>query len=104
TAFALGATVASAALGALAGLIGRLVLPGSTSVHVRLAVLAGALALAALLDLTREPAPGPRRQVNERWLDRYRGWVYGLGFGAQLGIGLTTVISSADTYAMFVAA
>ena len=21
--------------------------------------------------------PGPRRQVDERWLDRYRGWVYG---------------------------
>jgi Cytochrome C biogenesis protein transmembrane region len=104
TAFAFGATVASAALGALAGLIGRLVLPGSTGIHLRLAVLAVAVAVAAALDLTREPAPGPRRQVNERWLDRYRGWVYGLGFGAQLGIGLTTVISSAATYATFVAA
>jgi sulfite exporter TauE/SafE len=104
TAFALGATVASAALGALTGLVGRLVLPGTTSIHLRLAVLAAALAVAAALDASREPAPGPRRQVNERWLDRYRGWVYGLGFGAQLGIGVTTVISSAATYATFVAA
>ena len=45
-----------------------------------------------------QAAPGPRRQVNERWLDEYRGWVYGLGFGAQLGLGVTTVITSAATY------
>ena len=54
----------------------------------------------------RRPArerPGPRRQVNERWLDDYRGWVYGLGFGAQLGLGVTTVVTSAATYATLLA-
>jgi hypothetical protein len=104
TAFALGAVAASAGLGALIAAVGRLVLPGSTSAHLRLAVLAGALAVAVLLDATREPAPGTRRQVNERWLDRYRGWVYGLGFGAQLGLGVTTVVSSAATYVALIAA
>ena len=48
--------------------------------------------------------PGPRRQVNERWLDEFRGWVYGLGFGAQLGLGVTTVVTSAATYVGAVAA
>ena len=31
---------------------------------------------------------------------RYRGWVYGVGFGAQLGFGLVTIITSATTYAV----
>jgi hypothetical protein len=104
TAFALGAVLASAALGALAGIVGGLVLPSSTSIHLRLALLAIALVLAAVLDVVREPVPGPRRQVNERWLDSYRGWLYGLGFGAQLGLGVTTVISSAATYVAVFAA
>ena len=28
-----------------------------------------------------------RRQVNEDWLPRYRGWLYGVGFGWQVGVG-----------------
>ena len=61
--------------------------------------------LAAIaLDLRRRAVPGPHRQVNERWLDEYRGWVYGLGFGAQLGLGVTTVVSSAATYVALLAA
>ena len=48
--------------------------------------------------------PGPRRQVDERWLDRYRGWVYGLGYGSQLGLAVTTVVSSAATYVALLAA
>jgi hypothetical protein len=44
--------------------------------------------------------PSWRRQVDEQWLTRYRGWVYGVGFGAQLGFGLVTIITSASTYAV----
>jgi len=36
-----------------------------------------------------------RRQVNERWLDQYRGWVYGAGFGWQIGVGFATYVMSA---------
>lgn len=104
TAFAIGSVVASVALGALGGAVGRLVLPSTTGNHLKLAILAAALVLAAAADAAREPAPGPRRQVNERWLDSYRGWVYGAGFGAQLGIGVTTVVYSAATYVILVAA
>jgi hypothetical protein len=31
-------------------------------------------------------------------MDRYRGWVYGLGYGSQLGLGVATVVTSAATY------
>ncbi len=46
--------------------------------------------------------PFHRRQVNERWLDRYRPWVYGAGFGWQIGCGLATYITSAAVYLMIV--
>jgi MFS family permease len=42
--------------------------------------------------------PGPHRQVNEDWLHRYRGWVIGLGFGVQLGLGVTTIVTTAAVY------
>jgi hypothetical protein len=43
--------------------------------------------------------PSSRRQVNEDWLGRYRGWVYGVGFGGQLGVGVATIVTTAATYA-----
>ena len=104
TAFLLGATVAGAVEGAVLGLIGSLLLGDSVGTQARLLVLTGGLVLAALLEVLLPAVPGPNRQVNERWLDEFRGWVYGLGFGAQLGLGITTVVTSAATYvAMFVA-
>jgi hypothetical protein len=63
------------------------------------------VALAALIvDQLPRGVPGPRRQVNEEWLDRYRGWVYGAGFGAQLGTGVMTIVTSAATYVTLLAA
>ena len=97
TAFALGATAAAAAAGALLGALGTL-LPHGLSGHARVAVIAVALLAALALDLGGRAVPGPRRQVDERWLNRYRGWVYGLGYGSQLGLGVVTVITSAATY------
>jgi hypothetical protein len=46
--------------------------------------------------------PIHRRQVNERWLDQYRAWVYGAGFGWQIGTGLATFITTAAVYLMIV--
>jgi sulfite exporter TauE/SafE len=104
TAYLLGATIAGAALGALAGELGALAVPGSIDPGARLAVV-GALALvAAGLDARGDRVPGPRRQVNEDWLLAFRGWVYGVGYGAQLGLGITTVVSSAALYVAMVAA
>ncbi|MBV9002182.1 MAG: hypothetical protein JO304_24210 [Solirubrobacterales bacterium] len=105
TAFLLGATLAGAAAGAAVGALGSLVLPtAGLSSAGRLAVLAGAVAVAIGLDASPRAVPGPRRQVNERWLEEYRGWVYGAGYGSQLGLGLTTVVSSAATYVAVLAA
>src|SRR5689334_9638410 len=98
SAFLLGAAAAGGAAGAALGALGALTLPGGLAWHARAAILAGALALAIILDVAAHPAPGPRRQVDERWLDRYRGWVYGVGYGSQLGLGVTTIVSSTATY------
>jgi hypothetical protein len=45
-----------------------------------------------------------RRQVNERWLDQFRPWVYGAGFGWQIGAGVVTYIKAAAVYLMIVLA
>jgi hypothetical protein len=102
-AFLVGSGVAGALVGALIGAVGALLIPASIGSQARLA----ALALAALVALVLDglgAVPGPARQVNERWLDEYRGWVYGLGYGAQLGAGVLTVVTSAATYATLFAA
>ncbi len=61
-------------------------------------VFGGLLLAGAGFELTRRPVPSIRRQVDENWLARYRGWVYGLGFGFQLGTGVTTIVTSASLY------
>lgn len=104
TAFALGSTAAALIAGGLLGAAGSLLLPDSFGADGRLVVLAGVSALAIALDTLPARVPGPRRQVDERWLTSYRGWVYGLGFGAQLGLGVSTVVTSAATYLAVVAA
>lgn len=61
------------ALGALA--VGGLDLPASPVVLV-----AAALALASDLGIGGLRLPHNPRQVNRAWLDRYRSWVYAIGF------------------------
>jgi cytochrome c biogenesis protein CcdA len=100
TAFLIGATVAAAGAGAALGALGSVVVPA----RPRVALLLAAIGVAIALDALPRRVPGPRRQVDERWLDQYRGWVYGAGFGAQLGLGVTTIVSSAATYVTVVAA
>ncbi len=64
------------------------------------AIVASALALALLFDsgALGEKVPSIHRQVNEDWLDMYRNWVYGGGFGWQLGLGVVTIVPTAGTY------
>ena len=99
--------VASTASGLLAGtvlgVIGRvwsasLVGPGATTPLLLTAV---ACLVGVLMDGGGAKAPrlpGVRRQVNEDWLNRYRGWVYGAGFGLQLGLGVVTIVTTAAIY------
>jgi MFS family permease len=102
TAFALAAVAAGAAAGALLGAAG-----GAAGAHAGMRAWLLAAAVAAAIAVDAAPglhAPGPRRQVNEEWLHRYRGWVYGAGFGLQLGLGVTTIVSTAAVYATAAAA
>jgi len=102
TAFAVAATGAGAVAGALLGAAGGL---AGISAATRMVLLGAAVAVAVAVDLAPGlRVPGPRRQVNEAWLHRYRGWVYGAGFGVQLGLGVTTIVSTAAVYATGAAA
>jgi hypothetical protein len=92
--FILGATLGGAVLGLGAALLAAIV--GATGLTTT-----GALALGAVLAAASVVAdaglfglhvPYHRRQVNELWLDDYRPWVYGGGFGFQIGLGFATYI------------
>ncbi len=101
TAYLLGSLVGGLALGGLAGLVGQVVPTSVRTSRWSLAVLAVLFLVGLVLDLRGAPSvPSWRRQVDEQWLTAYRGWVYGLGFGAQLGFGLVTIITSTTTYAV----
>ncbi|MHB8659904.1 MAG: hypothetical protein ACYC91_18565 [Solirubrobacteraceae bacterium] len=102
TAFAVGAVGAGAGTGAAAGAVGSL-LPEVAG--WRGLALAAVLSVTMLFDATALGGrlPTSRRQVNEDWLGRYRGWVYGVAFGAQLGVGVVTIVSSAAIYATIAA-
>jgi sulfite exporter TauE/SafE len=103
SAFALGAIGGGVATGAACGLLGSLLGLGDSA---RAGAAAAVLALALVLDGPRSPLrlPTSRRQVNEDWLGRYRGWVYGVAFGAQLGAGVATIVTTAAVYATWLIA
>lgn len=105
TAYTVASTVAGALLGALAGGAGGLLRVEATAPWA-VGVLVAALLAGAALDGGRLPVrlPSWRRQVDERWLSSYRGWVYGAGYGAQLGAGFATIVPTAATYVMVIAA
>ena len=89
----LGAAGGGAALGAALGALGQASVSVAGS-DIRLVLLAVACAAAAVWDLSGRRLPG-RRQVNEDWLVAYRSWVYGAGFGLQLGAAVVTVVNTA---------
>jgi len=96
----LGGILGGALFGAATGAVGVLV-AGFLSDAARLWILAAALVGAATWDLLDRTFPG-RRQVDETWLTMYRSWVYGFGFGIQLGVGLATVVYTALVPVMMV--
>ncbi len=102
SAFAAGAVIGGTLGGAAGGAVGSLLPAGTWRSGVALVILVAALCVDAT-PLGRR-LPTTRRQVNEDWMTRYRGWVYGLAFGAQLGVGLATVVTSAAIYAAAVGA
>lgn len=103
-ALVIAATLAGALLGGGLGALGALL--GVDGSQIALAVLGAALLVAVALDLGLGGLriPTVDRQVDDRWLYEYRGWVTGAGFGFQLGLGVVTVVTTALTYVTFIAA
>lgn len=92
-------------LGALVGLIGSMLLFGGGSEPALFVVgLLGIVGLAFDLGLFGLRLPSIKRQVDDAWLYEYRGWLYGLGFGIQLGAGVFTIVASSAVYIAFLAA
>jgi hypothetical protein len=104
--FIVGALLGGLTLGAVAAL-GALAVSGlgfSTIASAALVLLVGVVTLASDLRVGGFHLPENPRQVDRTWLDRYRPWVYGIGFGWQLGVGVATFVMSASVYLMVVVA
>src|SRR3954454_3899713 len=101
-AYVAASTLAGLALGAIVGLLGVPV-ASSTAAVLGVGVLA-VLGLALDARVLGSRVPGPRRQVDENWLATYRGWVYGAGFGAQLGAAFATIVTASATWITFACA
>ena len=87
TAYVVSSLVGGLALGLVAALLGSLVPAAWRSSPAAYLLVAVALLVGLLLDsgVAGRRLPTWRRQVDRTWLDRYRGWVVGVGFGTQLG-------------------
>jgi MFS family permease len=98
--FLIGSVIGGATLGALMALMGVGIgaLQVSSSSVLWIVGVAALVAAASDGRVAGFHLPGHDRQVNERWLDRYRYWVYGAGFGWQIGVGLATYIMTAGLY------
>jgi hypothetical protein len=104
TAYVVASAAGGAVAGAVAGAAGWLldaVMPLGDEGRAAMVVVVLAAALALDLRVFGLSLPTTRRQVDENWLGRYRGWVYGAGFGFQLGLGVVTIVSTAAVYATF---
>jgi hypothetical protein len=116
--FVVGALVGGSALGGVAAggaaLVRLLIRPaagagsaglfGEHATPTLFAASALACLVAAALDcgVFGDVIPVIRRQVNERWLDQFRSWVYGAGFGFQIGAGFATYVMTAAVPALVV--
>lgn len=103
-AYITGSTVTAGLLGGVLGAIGSVALAPFVTQRMALAVLAGAALLGVAFDSHAADLrlPTVHRQVDDSWMYRYRSWFYGIGFGAQLGIGVVTVVNSSMTYVVLV--
>ncbi len=98
-----GGLTVGAIAGGLGAAIGAVTSPSPTVIG-GLALAACAAGLVLDLHVGGVAIPTVHRQVNQDWLPRYRGWVYGLGFGYQLGLGVVTIVTTSTIYVALVLA
>src|SRR5262249_32547491 len=100
--FVLGALAGGATLGFAVALLALAfhavgLSAATASAIAALFALGGAAVDARLLPFA---PPFLRRQVDANLLPSYRGWVYGFGFGWQIGAGLTTYIMTSAVFVL----
>ena len=102
--FVIGAVVGGLTLGLAMAALAAVIATFGLAPATLLALATAALLVTAGSDsrLLGHQLPNHPRQVNERWLDQYRSWVYGAGFGWQIGVGLAPYIMTAAVYALIV--
>ena len=66
------------------------------------AVIAIAAGATIVADLGFVRTPRIPRQVDESWFVRFRPWVYGIGYGWQIGVGLATYVMTNAVYLMLI--
>ncbi|HEY4377295.1 MAG TPA: hypothetical protein VGM93_09050, partial [Acidimicrobiales bacterium] len=98
--FVVGAVIGGATLGGFAAALAAAIHAFGWAPSTALGAAAVLAALAGWSDLgfLGRSAPFFKRQVDDAWLSRYRSWVYGIGFGWQIGAGLTTYIMTAAVF------
>ncbi|MGH8926560.1 MAG: hypothetical protein ACRDWA_18340 [Acidimicrobiia bacterium] len=104
--FLLGATVGGVMLGGVMAALaaGWARIGASTETALLITALGALVSVISDGRLFGFQLPGHDRQVNERWLDQYRSWVYGAGFGWQIGVGLATYIITSGLYLLILIA
>ena len=106
--FVLGATAGGATLGVVA--LSLAAAGSALGVHGHPLVVASVVAVVALLGAAVDVGvfgdllPLVRRQVDDRWLSRYRAWVYAGGFGWQIGAGVATYVMTSAVFVFVVLA
>jgi cytochrome c biogenesis protein CcdA len=105
TAYTVASAIGGVAVGALAGTAGWAVSsvlhPSGTGRAVAAAI---AVVVAVPFELGWVRLPTVLRQVRKEWMEELRGWVYGAGFGFQLGLGVVTIVTTSLIYLFLVLA
>lgn len=98
--FLVGGILGGLSIGALAALGAAGLHAAGLGLDARLAVGAVLAAGTAAIDLGVAGVELPifKRQVNDAWLRQYRSWVYGGGFGWQIGFGVATYIMTGAVF------
>ncbi|MGH9027768.1 MAG: hypothetical protein ACRDWD_16890 [Acidimicrobiia bacterium] len=98
--FILGAAVGGLTLGAVTAALAAGVAAADPSTTIRLGLVAILALASATVDahLFGFGPPFIRRQLNEDWLPKYRSWVYGGGFGWQIGSGVATYVMTTAVF------
>jgi hypothetical protein len=98
--YVVGAVAGGATIGAVMAALAAAVSAVGATTTTLLGVAAGLAVLGAAIDsgVLGVMPPFFKRQVNEYWLSKYRAWVYGSGFGWQIGAGVTTYIMTAAVF------